>query len=738
MFKKQIFKKSKTVQVALITCISAAMLIFVALLTSCNSTKTIENLKPYVNVFAGNSTVGHTSPCATTPFGMIKVGPESGNIGWKYCAGYQYTDTQLQGFSQTRLNGCGCADLSDLLVFPFSGNWTNTEYKSTFDKNTEKGEPGYYAVRLDDAKVNAEMTCTPHVSMEKFTYDDASNANLMIDFQSGVIWDEDGFHEKIITACQNFEDPYHITGNANTEAWINRWYYYDIEFDAPYTIKEKLPFRSDKEKAPRYVLSFDLKNKKDLNVKISISKTSIENAKNNIKQEIPNWDINEVKTNTQANWNEMLNRVSITANEDQKMLFYSSMYRLFEQPENIADVGQAADYSTLSLWDTYRAAHPLYTILNPELINDFVNSMLDEYDREQHLPVWSLWGIENWTMIANHAVPVIVDAFLKGYNGFDAERAYEAIKTSLTQSHENSNWVLYDKCGYFPFEEKNESVSRTLESCYDDYCAAQMAQKLGHKEDYEFFMNRSNNYKNLFDPENKLMRGKDSEGNWRTPFSGFDYYVSKPEKGDEVKDFTEGNSWQYTWHVQHDVDGLIDLFGGNEEFCAALDKYFTIEDNLPKNMKPSDVTGMIGQYAHGNEPSHHVAYLYTLAGQPWKTQELINKIVKTQYHNGVDGLCGNEDCGQMSAWYIFSVLGFYPVNPCGGEYIIGAPQIESAKINLGHGKTFTMKANNFSDKNIYVESVSFNGRPIRDWKLLHVDLMKGGELVFNMTDTPQK
>lgn len=738
---KAIKENSKAVRVALITSLSAIALIIMMTMASCGI---FQDLSKFVNVFAGNATVGHTSPCATTPFGMIKVGPESGNMDWKYCSGYQYNDKELYGFSQTRLNGCGCADLGDLHVFPYSGDWQKTDYKSFYDKESEVGEPGYYSVHLDDAQVKAEMSCTPHVSIEKFTYDDPTNANLMIDFQSGIVWSKKMFQNRVVEGYQNFEDPYHITGYTSAEAWVERDYYYDIEFDTPYTVKEELPLRDTKEKAHRYVLSFNLENGKPLTVKMSFSKTSIENAKNNIKTELPNWDLNQVKNDAKTSWNNILNRVSIIGDDSQKQLFYSSMYRLFEQPENVGDAGKSPEYSTLSLWDTYRAAHPLYTILGQESVNDFINSMLDEFDREKHLPIWSLWGNDNYCMIANHAVPVIVDAYLKGYDGFDAERAYQAIKTSLTVSHRNSNWEVYDKLGYFPIDQvpnkdddvKDQSVSRTLESCYDDYCAAQMAQKLGHTEDYNFFMKRSNYYKNLFDPTNKLMRGKDSAGNWRTPFSGFDYYISKNDD-DTVRDFTEANSWQYTWHVQQDVQGLIDLFGGNEEFCAALDKFFTLDDDLDSNMIPSDVTGLIGQYCQGDEPSHHAAYLYTIAGQPWKTQALINKIIRTQYSNGVDGLCGNEDCGQMSAWYIFSVLGFYPVNPCGGEYIIGAPQIQGASIDLGNGKTFTLTTNNYGKNNIYVKSVTFNGKEITDWKITHEDIMNGGELVFTMTSEPQ-
>ncbi len=705
---------------------SILVLAIALMLSSCRTDYTV-----YVDPFAGNSELGHCMPCACRPFGMVQVGPQSGNWSWGYTGGYQYKDESLYGFSQNRINGTGCPDLGDLLIFPFCGEWTADEYLSGYEKSTQKASPGYYCVFLEDSKVFAEMSATPHASIQRFRYDGDGEARLMIDFQSGIMGDLTSFYKRVIWAEQNFEDAYTITGKARTKMWVDREYYYTIRFDAPYVVSEVLPLRHEDEKAHRHVLTFDLPQDRTLNVKISISRNSIENSTANLEAELPDWNLERVKTLAHDKWNELLSRVVISGSREQKELFYSSMYRLFVHPNNVNDVNQKPRYSTLSLWDTYRAAHPLYTILAPEKVDDFVNSMLDQYDDQGFLPIWGLWAIENYCMIGNHSVPVIVDAYLKGFRGFDAERAYEAIKTSLTLPLPKSDWRQYDKYSYFPFDQTvNESVSRTLECCYDDWCAAQLAKALGKQEDYDFFMNRSGFYRNVYDASSGLMRAKDSEGRWREPFDKFTPSHDSTCGGD----YTEGNAWQYSWHVQHDPQGLIELMGGNEKFCEKLDSLFTLERELSNEGFSMDVTGLIGQYAHGNEPSHHVAYMYRLAGKPHKTEEMINKIINTQYHVGVEGLCGNDDCGQMSAWYIFSVLGFYPVNPCGGEYVLGAPQIPEAEIMLPSGKKFRMEAKDWSAENIYVEKVVLNGRIVEADFITHEDILAGGELVFYMTD----
>jgi len=472
-----------------------------------------------------------------------------------------------------------------------------------------------------------------------------------------------------------------------------------------------------------------LKKGEELLVKVALSSVSIEGAKRNLETELPGWDFNAVKQVAHKEWHKFLSRINVKGTTEQKRIFYTAMYRLFIQPNNIADTDQPTFYSTLSLWDTYRAAHPLYTIVSPEIVNDFVNSMLKQFDTQGFLPIWALWGGETYTMIGNHAVPVIVDAYLKGFRGFDVEKAYSAIRTSLLTNLPKSNWDVYDQYGYLPFDIiKDESVSRTLESCYDDYCAAQLAKALGKEDDYRFFTKRAGYYKNLFDREAGLMRPKDSKGNWRTPFDKLVISHESTSGGD----YTEGNAWQYTWHVQHEPDSLINMLGGEDAFITKLDSLFILKEVVHNEGFSSDVTGLIGQYAHGNEPSHHVAYLYRMAGKPSKTEELVNYICKTKYLDRVDGLCGNDDCGQMSAWYVFSAMGFYPVNPCGGEYILGAPQLPRITIELGNNKRFVVETVNYSLENIHVRKIELNGKELTGNSISHKDIMEGGILKFYM------
>ena len=694
--------------------------------------ETSDDYLKYVNPFVGAAEFGHCFPGACTPFGLIQAGPETGNCTWAYCSGYQSTDSTINGFSQTRLNGTGCPDLGDLLMLPFTGEAVRSSYKSGFSKDQEKASPGFYSVVLDDFGVNVSITASEHGAIHKYTYTNGNQPQLLIDFQSAMVFSRRQLHTHVMDCRVEIENPTTITGYIRTKVWLERTYYFVINFDRPFITNVELPKQDKAENAPRYVFGFDIQKGESLMVKVGISSQSVDGAIKSLHAEIPAWDFDGVHQAARTKWNDYLSRVTIEGTETQKNIFYTAMYHLFIQPNNIADVGEEPFFSTLSLWDTYRAAHPLYTVLSPEKVDGFVNSMLRQYDSQGFLPIWALWGRETYCMIGNHAVPVIVDAYLKGFTGFDAERAYQAVKTSLTVNHLNSDWDTYDKYGYYPFDiVKLESVSRTLESAYDDYCAARFAEALGKTDDVAFFNKRANYYKNLFDKETNLMRGKDSKGNWRTPFNSFHLAHAFSSGGD----YTEGNAWQYTWHVQHDVQGLIELMGGPEEFTAKLDSLFTFEDKREESGFVSDVTGLIGQYAHGNEPSHHVAYLYALAGKPWRTQELVNEIYRTKYEDKVNGLCGNDDCGQMSAWYIFSSLGFYLVNPCGGEFVIGAPQLPKATVNLQNGKTFTVLSRNYSPENIYVKSIELNGEKYDKNTLTYNDIMNGGELIFTMGKT---
>lgn len=702
-----------------------------------------EDLTKYVNPFIGTAFTGHTFPGATYPLGFMQPGPETGNFSWDYCSGYFYDDEKINGFSQNRLNGTGIVDFGDLLLQPFSGE-KREDLSSTFNKSTEVATPGFYSVVLTDNDVKVEVTTAPHVAFHRYTYNADKTAGLLADFQSGLVWSKDRISTHVLENVVNFESDYIITGYTRRREWTERTYYFVIEFDKPIVSKELLEQRDPREKAPRYILNFDLGNDSVLNTKVAMSTTGIEGAKSNLAAEGKERSFDDVYKDAKKEWNRYLSKVSIEGTDEDKTNFYTALYHLYIQPNNIADVdgkyvgpnGKISQsptgkfYSTLSQWDTFRAAFPMYTILSPEIINDLVNNMLEFSEQKGHLPIWALMGQETFTMIGNHSIPMVVDAYLKGFEGFDAERAYSEIKKSLTEGkHKNAGWEEYDKYGYYPYDLfKVESVSRSLESGFDDYCAAIMAKKLGKTEDYEFFRNRSGFYKNHYDNETKSMRPKDSKGEWLTPFDPYRLAHADSNIGGH---YTEGNALQYTWHVLQDIPGLIELLGGKEEAGKVLDFLFTTEQESTGTL--SDVTGLIGQYAHGNEPSHHIAYIYMYLDRPEDTQRLIRQICNDFYQNKPDGLIGNDDCGQMSAWYMFSAMGFYPVNPVSGELVFGAPQLPKTTLNLDNGKTFTIEAINLSEENMYIEKIELNGSIYTEKFITYDDIMNGGELTFYMT-----
>ncbi|RKR84589.1 putative alpha-1,2-mannosidase [Mucilaginibacter gracilis] len=702
-----------------------------------------KSLTGYVNTFIGAADNGHTFPGATVPFGMIQASPETGNCSWDYCSGYRYEDKKIWGFAQTHLNGTGVPDLGDILLQPFTGSTERENYHSAYAKKVEIASPGYYSVILSDFDVKVELTATAHTAFHQYTYPaNKGAAKLLVDLQSGLVSSQKQLHEHVIENKVTFEGDDAIVGYSRVKQWVDRNYYYVIIFNKPIFKTTLLP-KTAGDKAPRYVFDFDLKPSEKLKVKIGISCVSIAGAKNNLQTESPGWDFQEIHHNAVKAWDRYLSRAEVQGTPNQKVSFYTSLYHLFIQPNNIADVdGQyrGADnkvykslsktyYSTFSLWDTYRAAHPLYTILAPEKVNDFVNTMLMHFDRQGYLPIWTLWGKENFCMIGNHAVPVIADAYLKGFRGFDAEKAFNAINSSLTTNHPKSEWDIYNKYGYLPFDlVKEESVSRTLEYAYDDYSAAQMAKALGKTEEYAYFKKRSDFYKNLIDPESTLMRGKDSKGQWRTPFNRFQL----SHAGDAGGDYTEGNAWQYTWSVQHGFTGLTGAMGGKLKTAQKLDSLYKLKPVQQGSGFVSDVTGLIGQYAHGNEPSHHVAYLFALLDKPSRTQELVREINDKFYLNKPDGLSGNDDCGQMSAWYVFTAMGFYPVNPVGGQYVLGAPQLPYISIRVTDNKRFTVTAEGLSKHNKYVQKVYLNGKVYHGLFINHKDIMNGGTLKFMM------
>ena len=697
-----------------------------ALLAACE-----EDVCRYADPLVGTADNGHTFPGACVPFGLVQPSPDSGNDAWEYCSGFNIADSTLIGFSQTHLNGTGCRDLGDVLLLPFSGEAPVRD--NPYVKESLQATPGYASVRFQSG-ISVEMTATEHVAHYRMQYADPSARRLYADFQNGMVNSPGNLLFHVLDAEIHYEDDTTITGHLVTKNWTEREWYFVLTFSEPYTSRKNLELKGQ-EKADKVILDFAPGNK-PLGVKVAISSVSIDGARASIDREDPAWNFAAIRKAAHGQWHSLLSRVSVKGTEEQKKNVYTGLYHLYIQPNNIADSGEKR-YSTFSLWDTYRAANPLYTILNSDRVDDFVNSMLAQYDKQGYLPIWPLWGSETHCMIGNHSVPSIVEAYLKGYRGFDAERAWEAVRTSLTVNHpRSSRFDLLDQYGYYPFDiMERESVSCTMEMCYDDYCAAVFAEALGHEEDAEYFRKRSEGWLNLFDPESKLVRGKDSKGNWRTPFDRFALSHASTHGGD----YTEGNAWQYTWHVQQDPGKLIELMGGPDAFETKLDSLFFLDTVSENNTGfVGDVTGLIGQYAHGNEPSHHVAYLYQFAGKPWKTEALIREVFDRFYRPLPDGLCGNDDCGQMSAWYLFSAMGFYPVDPVSCEYVIGAPQIPEITLSLPSGKTFTVQAQGLSEENKYVESVSLNGKPLEGFTIRHEDIVAGGLLQFQMTDKPKK
>ena len=695
----------------------------------------------YVNTFIGAADNGHTFPGACRPFGMIQTSPVTGAVGWRYCSEYVYEDSVIWGFTQTHLNGTGCMDLGDILVMPVTGNrhraWDG--YRSSFQKNSESATPGYYTVTLDEPGVKAELTATLHTALHRYTYNKADSASVLIDLQHGPAWNEKQYHSQVKACDVKWENDSTLSGHVRNSVWVDQDYFFTLQFNRPVISTVDLPM-GETEKGRRIVATFDLQPGEEVLMKIAMSTTGVEGAKANMAAEQSGWDFEGTRKQAKDEWNSYLSRIEMEGTPDEMTNFYTCFYHALIQPNEISDVDgkyrNAADsivtatggkfYSTFSLWDTYRAAHPFYTMIVPERVDGFVNSLIDQAEVQGFLPIWGLWGKENYCMIANHGVSVVAEAYAKGFKGFDAERAFQAIKQTQTVSHKlKSNWEDYMKYGYFPTDlTAAESVSSTLESVYDDYAAADMARRMGKTEDAAYFSKRADFYKNLFDPTTKFMRPRKSDGTWKSPFDPTQAAHAESNGGD----YTEGNAWQYTWHVQHDVPGLIALLGGEEAFTNKLDSLFTVE----LRTQLADVTGLIGNYAHGNEPSHHVTYLYTLAGKPERTQELIRQIFDTQYRPAPDGLCGNDDCGQMSAWYMFSAMGFYPVNPVSGEYVFGAPQMPKFVLHLQGGKTFTVLAEGLSKEHKYVESITLNGEPYTKNYITHEDIMKGGTLVYKM------
>ena len=707
----------------------------------------------YVNPFIGTGAVhgslsGNNYPGATVPFGMIQLSPDTREApDWAQASGYDYNDQTIYGFSHTRLSGTGASDLIDLLLLPTSEGRTS----SNFSHTAEKAQPGYYQVMLADEGINAELTATTRTGIHRYSYPNGKEAQLIIDLDHSA--NKGSWNRRIINSQIRIVNDHAIEGYRIITGWAKlRKVYFYIEFSSPILSSSLRDGDRQYENTPvingsnlHAMLRFGKLNEKPLICKVALSPVSTDNAQLNLKQEASHWDFNQYTTDADRLWEKELEKINIQGTDLQKTIFYTALYHTLIQPNTISDVNgeyMAADYTTrqlsaneihyttFSLWDTFRGAHPLYTLLNADRVTDFVKSMIRQYEYYGYLPVWQLWGQDNYCMIGNHSIPVIVDAILKGIPGIDIEKAYEAVYNSSVISHPNSPFEVWEKYGYMPENIQTQSVSITLEQAFDDWCVAQLAKKLGKNNDHERFMKRSAFYRNLFNPETGFFQSKNDKGEWIEPFDPYKYGANGGYP------FTEGNAWQYFWYVPQNIPDLITLTGGNKAFTTKLDTFFTV--NHQSGELNDNASGFVGQYAHGNEPSHHVAYLYTCAGEPWKTQKYVAHIMNNLYTDTSSGYAGNDDCGEMSAWYIFGALGFYPVNPASGEYIIGTPMLEEATIHLPDRKTFAIKAPRKKGNEIYIRSIKLNGKKYTKNYITHQDILNGGTLEFVMSATPQK
>ncbi len=711
----------------------------------------------YVNPFIGtgavdkNSLSGSNFPGPTLPFGFVQLSPDTRENPDEPASGYDYNDKTIRGFSHTHLSGTGVADLFDVLVLPTTGAVKN-ENGSAFSHDQESAKPGYYQVMLKDYGINAELTATAHVGLQRYTFPQSDASHVILDLNHSLDKKRGYWSCKILDAEIRVIDNKTIEGYRILTGWANlRKVYFRAEFSKPFQSNILI---GDNRQYPnlsvingsnlKAILNFNTTDKEQVLVKVGLSPVSVANARLNMQTELPNWNFEDIQQQAEQKWEQELQKIKIEGTPLQKEIFYTGMYHAFTQPNNMADVNgdyMASDftiknaagkthYSTFSLWDTYRAAHPLYTLTQPERTAGMINSMIRQYDTYGYLPIWQLWGEENYCMIGNHAIPVIVDAALKGIKGFDLEKAYEAVKGSSVTDHQASPFTAWEKYGYIPEDIQSQSVSITLEMAYDDWCVAQFAKKLGKTDDYNRFIKRSEFYKNLYNTKTGFFQGKKADGKWLEPFNPLNY------GGNGGDPFTEGNGWQYFWYVPQNVNGLIDLVGGKQAFNDKLDQFFTL-NNLPSEVN-GNASGFIGQYAHGNEPSHHIAYLYDYSGQPWKTQFYVAKVLNELYNNSSSGYSGNEDCGQMSSWYIFSAMGFYPVNPANSVYAIGSPVLSKAELDLGNGKAFTVTVKNSSKANVYIQSVKLNGKAYGKTYITQSDITSGSKLEFTMGPKPNK
>ncbi|MBP1840053.1 GH92 family glycosyl hydrolase [Formosa algae] len=721
---------------------------------ACKKEKQVEvEVKPdaltsFVNTFIGTDGPGNTYPGATVPFGMVQLSPDHGIPGWDRISGYFYPDSIISGFSHTHLSGTGAGDMYDILVMPTNSRSSkkikenNFKPFSRFSHDNETASPGYYSVMLSDFGIHAEVTATRRTGIHQYTFPKDSLSQIHIDLGYSLNWD------KPTETHFNIVDDTTIEGYRLSKGWArDQRLYFVIKLSKPFKSYTLLS-EGERVESPitgvntQLILDYSTAEQEKIVLKTGLSTASIDGAYKSIQSETPGFNFEDIKAEADDVWNKQLQKIKIETDDvEKKTIFYTMMYQSMLAPTLLSDLNgdykgandsimsaQGYDrYDTFSLWDTYRAAHPLHTILHPERVSSMINSLLAHYNETGLLPVWSMQGNETNMMIGYHAVPVIVDAYFKGVKNFDAELAFEACKQSaMDDSRQIDDYMTY---GYVPIDDDHEnwSVSKTLEYAYDDWCIAQFAKDLGKEVDYKYFSARANNWKNIYDSKSTFMRPKYKDGKF------IEHFIPK----EYTPYFCESNAWQYVWSVPQDVEGLIDTIGRETAFETKLDSMFSYYP-LANDKLPIFSTGMIGQYAHGNEPSHHVGYLYNYIGKPWKTQEKVREILETQYKNAPNGHCGNEDCGQMSSWYIFSSLGFYPVNPAQGVYSFGSPLFDKATLNLENGNTFTVLAENNSKANKYIQSITLNGTAIKQSYITHKTIMEGGELIFVMGDQPNK
>ncbi|CAN5154085.1 GH92 family glycosyl hydrolase [soil metagenome] len=729
-----------------------AALLFVLAVLAAPAWAADRPLTNYVNPFIGTDGTGHVFPGATRPFGMVAPSPDNADTGWDYASGYQYRAPKIMGFSNTHISGAGIGELGDVLLQPRQGRaWTaaTRDFSARYDKKSEAAKPGYYAVKLPAHGVAVELTATQRVALHRYRFAKGGAVQVLADLQHGILFNTDA--RVTASSVQVNAERGEISGTVHSKNWVEREASFVLRFSEPIAQVITLP-AGPKDKAPRYVLNFDLGRGRELQARVAMSTVDVDGAQRNFEAEADK-SFDRVRDDAQTEWAQMLGRIQIDAPERQKRIFYSALYRVFMHPSDIADVdgrvrgptGQVIQapgghyYSTLSLWDTFRGVHPLFTLIAPERVGGMIATLIEHHKAQGYLPLWAAWGRETHTMIGNPALPVIADAIAKGFTGFDREAALKAMVETSTLARPQapewaqSGWADYERLGYLPFDrERGEAVSKTLEYGIGDAAVAQVAAQLDQPDLARRFAARAQGYRLLWDAQTQQMRGKDSVGRWREPFNPLTATSPMGNPGD----YTEANAWQYTLTPGlHDPQGLAQLMGGPPAFALWLDQFFSVQQ--PGVDKHQGQEALIGQYAHGNEPSHHIAYLYAYTPSPWKGQALIRRIAREFYTDRPNGITGNDDCGQMSAWLVFSTLGFYPVRAGSASYVLGTPLVRQAEVMLAEGRRLQIRAAGWAAERPYAASATLDGQTVERTGLQHSALTAGGTLQFKMQAKPR-